>query len=260
MGAGALAGAAFFNPRIARPQIEMDAHTYDLGNQGALYRVPLDTGQGMRVECTAAVLPRRSFAASIVEQRTRAGALIAVESIGKRTQATVAINGGRFNGVFAPDGLLMVDGKIVGRKRADWIGYLTIDSGGNASVTKTPELRLARYAVQGNVLLVEPGGKMGIQREDDQVFRRTIVAQSGDVIIAMVTTPVSLFRLAYALIERPDAFFVNRIDAALNLSGAATTSFYAKLADGSEITERAYWPNRDVITFTPRASAISYTR
>lgn len=224
----------------------------DLGNQGALYRVPLEAGDGRGFVCTAAVLPRRSFAASIVQQHTRAGALTVVSDVGRSTHATVAINGGRFNGAFAPDGLLIVDRKTVGKKRADWMAYFIIDNDGDASVTSKPNLRNARYAVQGNPMLIEPGGKIGIVRDDDQRYRRTVVAQSGDVIIAMVTTPVSLFTLAYALIERPDAFYLNRIDAAINLSGAATTSFYAKLKSGEEVTVPAFWPNRDIITFTPR--------
>lgn len=234
-------------PHFPAPQ------TFDLGNQGALYRFSLALG-GRNVIITAASLPRRSFRAAIVEQKTRQGALDAVRAIGASTGATVAINGGRFNGAFAPDGALIIDGKTIGTKRADWLGYLTIDDDGNASVTSRPALAHSRYAVQGNPLIVEPGGKMGIEREDHEWLRRTVIAQSGDIVLAMVTSPVSLFSLAYALIEQPEAFYTNRIDAALNLSGAATTGFYARLQDGETVDVPPYWPNRDVITFTSRSS------
>ena len=237
---------------IRPPMLPPAPQVSDLGNQGALYRFFLDIGDGQRVFCTAAALPRRSFAARIVEQPTRQNAWTAVQSIGRSTKATVAINGGRFNGAFAPDGLLIVDKRVIGEKRADWIGYLTVDADGNAAVTNKPDLRRAQYAVQGDPLIIEPGGKMGMMREDGKRFRRTLIVQSGDVIYAMVTTPVSLFSLAYALLERPDALYVNHFDAALNLSGAATTSFYAKLTDGQEVNVPAFWPNRDVITFAPR--------
>jgi hypothetical protein len=252
VGFGAFAAAGALSAKCAVADVAPRAQTMDLGDQGALYRVSIDIGEGGRFVCTAAVLPRRTFAASIVQQQTQAGALSAVADIARNARATVAINGGRFNGAFAPDGLLIVDGRTVAQKRADWLGYLVIDDDGNASVTSKPNLRGTRYAVQGNPMLVEMGGKMGMAREDDRRFRRSVVAQSGDVIVAMVTTPVSLFTLAYALIERPDAFFLNRIDAALNLSGAATTSFYAKLSNGEEVTVPAFWPNRDIITFTRR--------
>jgi len=148
--------------------------------------------------------------------------------------------------------LLIVDGKIIGRKRSDWPGYITIDAGGNASVTNRPDLRRAIYAMQGDPLMIEPGGKMGMIREDNKRFRRTIIAQGGDSIIAMVTTPASLFSLAYAMLEQPQAFFLSHIDAALNLSGASTTSFYAHLANGVDVFVSAYWPNRTVIIFSPR--------
>jgi hypothetical protein len=254
VGAGALSAVTLTGARRAAAQFVQGTQIADLGNQGALYRVALDLGGGRRAFCTAAVLPRRSFAARIVEQQSHDGALTAVEDIARKTGATVALNGGQFNGAFAPDGLLIVDGKLVGRKRADWLGYLTIDRDGDASVTDKPDLRNAMYAVQGYPMLIEPGEKIGIWREDNKRFRRTVIAQSGDVIVAMVTTPVSLFELAYALIERPDALFLNRIDAALNMSGAATSSFYAKQSDGREITIPASWPNRDVVIFTPRVT------
>lgn len=252
LGALGAVSAAFATSAPAFAQSPPQAQTVDLGNQGALYRFQVNAGFG-GIFFTVAALPRHSFAAGIVEQHDRAGALTAVRDIGRSSGATVAINGGRFNGAFAPDGLLIVDGKTAGEKRSDWMGYLVIDGNGSASVTTSPNLRHARYAVQGNPTIVEPGGKMGIVREDSMRARRTVIAQSGDVILAIVTSPVSLFDLGYALIERPDLFFVNRIDAALNLSGGATTAFYARLPGGESVDVPAYWPNRDVITFVPRS-------
>lgn len=255
-GAFALATVARRKPAIAQVMPPADMNT-DLGNQGAFYRFALDVGDGAHVICRAAVLPRQSFAAQIVEQKTRDNAEFAVQDIARRTGATVAINGGRFNGAFAPDGLLIVDGQTIGHKRADWMGYVTIGDAGNATITNKPDLAAARYALQGDPLIIEPGGKMGMIREDNQRFRRSIIAQSGDLIIAMVTTPVSLFSLAYALLENPHVLFLTHVDAALNLSGAATTSFFAKFPDRTQIVVQARWPNRSVITFTARRSSAS---
>ncbi len=234
----------------ARPQGYITEQTYDLGAQGALYKLRFEAGDIVR--CTAAVLPRSSFRATILEQPGRAGSLTAVRDLARKSGARLAINGGRFNGAFAPDGLLIVNGKLIGKKRADWNGALTIDGGGRATISASPDLRAAQYAVQGYPTLVDSNGAMGIKREDRERFRRTVIAQSGDLIIAMVTSAVSLYELAYLLIEFPDAFFVHAIDTALNLSGAATTAFYAKLSDGTEIEEPASWPNRDVIAFFVR--------
>lgn len=248
IGFGAMA-AVFATTRITRAQPVFSLPSGDLGNEGALYRFRIEPDEFGPVQCTAAVLPRRSFRARIVERRERLGASHAVENIARASGARVAINGGTFNGAFQPDGLLIVDGKTISQKRADWMGMLTIDDAGIASVTAKPHLHSARYALQGHPMIVEPGGKMGMWREDHKRFRRSIIAQSGDLIIAMVTSRISLFSLAYTLIEHPDALYLPSVDAALNLSGAATTSFYAKLLDGTEIIEPAYWPNRDVVTF-----------
>lgn len=224
--------------------------TNDLGNQGALYRFCLNADDGA-VSCTAAVLPRSSFRAQILTKAERPDDNMMVQDLARVSNATVAVNGGFFNGAFAPDGLLTVGGKTIGRARSDWMGALTIDKDGNAQVS-TALTQEAVYAVQGNPMLVEPGGNIGVHHEDHIVRRRTIIAQSGDMIVAMVTSPVSLFRLAYALVEHPEALALSHIDAALNLSGAATTSFYAKLPDGSEVNVPARWINRDVVAFYVR--------
>jgi hypothetical protein len=254
IGFGAFATAGVLRVPARAQMMPPPGLNTDLGHQGAFYRFALDVGSGEHVICRAAVLPRQSFAAAIVEQTTRDNAEFAVQDVARQSGATVAINGGRFNGAFQPDGLLMVNGRTIGQKRADWIGYLTIDNAGNAAVTDKPDLGSARYALQGDPLIIEPRGKIGMMREDNQRFRRSIIAQSGDVIIAMVTSPVSLFSLAYGLMENPHSLFLTHIDAALNLSGAATTSMYVKFADRSEMVVQALWPNRSVITFTARSA------
>ncbi len=226
--------------------------TLDLGNQAALYRFRLNYDDGGAF-CTAAVLPKSTFRAEILANTDKSSGLTLVQDLARSSGAAVAINGGFFNGAFSPEGLLTVDGRSVGVARSDWLGSLTVDRAGDAEIS-TSASRSAAYAVQGNPMLIEPGGNMGIHREDHLLERRTVIAQSGDMIVAMVTSPVSLFRLAYALMEHPETLALSHIDAALNLSGGATTSFYAKLLDGSEITEAAGWPNRDVIAFYARSA------
>jgi exopolysaccharide biosynthesis protein len=260
IGFGAFAAVGVVTGGVAASQVTIlpkgqpiwQPQTVDLGNQGALYRfLLLNSDDGIRVLCTAAVLPRSTFRAKILAQAERPDNNTTVQDLARASNAAVAINGGFFNGAFSPDGLLTVDGKTIGRARSDWMGALTIDKDGNAQVS-TDGAQRAAYAVQGNPMLVEPGGNMGIHRESNLMAARTVIAQSGDMIVAMVTSPVSLFRLAYALIEHPEALSLSHIDAALNLSGSATTSFYAKLPDGSEVNVPASWINRDVVSFYVR--------
>jgi len=239
-----------------RAQEFLPHDTYNLGYQGVLYKLAFAHSGPRQITITAAVLPRSSFRASIVEEHDRAGSLTAVRDVARNVGASVSLNGGRFTGAFAPDGYLLVGGRVIGRKRADWDGYFTVDDRGRPSVTTSPHLSTAEYAVQGYPTLIRAGGVLGVTHEDHVVTRRTVVAQSGDLIIAMVTSPVSLLDLGVLLLENSDAFYLPRFDVALNLSGAATTGLYAKLADGSEFVERSYWPNRDVIVFTPISQPI----
>jgi len=249
---GTTAAGFALRARQGAAQVLSPATTSDLGHQGVLYRVQFPpVYDSPPVHCMVAVLPRESFAAQIIESHDRRS-VTTVRDAARAAHARVAINGGFFNGAFAPEGLLVVDGKIVGRKRADWDGTFVVDYAGTPSVTTKPDLRTARYVVQGHPTLVERGAKMGIRSEDHVRGRRTVVAQSGDAILAMVTSPVSLYQLAYLLLEYPDAFYAHDIDVALNLTGDATAGFYAKLPGGTEIEERSYWPNRDVIVFTER--------
>ncbi len=177
-----------------------------------------------------------------------------VRDLARKYGARVAINGGRFNGAFAPDGLLVVDGQRIGQKRADYSGAFVVDADGRPSVTTSPDLRVAKYAVQGYPTLVQ-SGSMGITREDHVFARRTVVAQGGDTIVAMVTSPATMYQLAYMLVEYPEAFYLHGIDVAVNLSGDATTGFYARGLNGSETVDPSFWPNRDVIVFKERAEA-----
>jgi exopolysaccharide biosynthesis protein len=206
------------------------------------------------VECLAALLPRAGFAAAILDEPDRAAGYSAVVDLARSRGASVAVNGGFFTfNPFTPDGLLLIDGKTVARARADYSGAIAIDGDGVLSVGPTAGARRATFAVQGHPTLVENGGKMGMQRATGDRTARTFVAQSGETVIVAVTSPVTLYHLADALVQYPDAFGLRRIDAALNLSGAATTSFYARLPDGSEVIRKSSWPNRDVLIFEPRS-------
>ncbi len=228
---------------------------FDLGFQGALRSIRFAPERGtVPVLCLAALLPRASFRASILAESDRARAYSAVTELARRQHACVAINGGFFDvDRFTPKGLLVIDGKTVNRARSDFSGVVSIDRMGALSVVRTSEVRHPEFAVQGRPLLVAPGGKMGMRSDDGRRAERSFIAQSGDIVIAAVTSPVTLYHLADVLVEYPDAFGLPRIDAALNLSGSATTSFYARLPDGTEVIRHPSGPNRDVVLFSAPA-------
>jgi len=90
---------------------------------------------------------------------------------------------------------------------------------------------------------------MGIHSNSYDEFRRSFIAQSGNIIVTGVTSPVSLYELAEVLLQFPDAFLVNRFDAALNLSGDATAAFFARVPHG-DIREGGGVNSPAVITFS----------
>jgi len=246
-GAFAAASAAF-----TRGGLSQAAQPVALGNQGALYQYRL-SGHGTEAECIAAVLPQSGFETRILSNRLRPGDSAIVADLAEETGAIVAINGGFFYDTGGPDGLLILDGKRIGYARADWKGYFSVDETGAASIGTTAPSS-ARYAMQGYPMLIEPGGVMGIRKDDGVKARRSVLAQSGATIVAMVVSEISLFNVASILLQNPGAFGLTQFDAALNLSGSATSGFYAKPPQGQKVLVQATSSSRDVIAFYSRGT------
>ncbi len=229
--------------------------TFSLGHQGTLRAISFAPERGVvPVQCLAALLPRAAFGATILEVHERSMSHAEVVNLARRRSACVAINGGFFDFErFTPEGLLVIDGKTVSSVRSDFSGAISIDDQAMLSIVPSAFARGAKFAVQGHPVLVEPDGKMGMKSNANAMHtERSFVAQSGDMIIAGVTTPMTLYHLADSLIQYPDAFGLAQIDTAINLSGSATTGFYARLPDGSEVIRSSTWPNRDVLIFSKR--------
>jgi hypothetical protein len=245
-GAFAAAGAALTTGALSQV-----AGPVSLGNQGTLYRFSIK-GDGVAADCLAAVLPQDGFEARILSNRLQPGDNAIVADLAQETGAIVGINGGFYSIGGGPDGLLILDGKKIGYARSDWKGYFSVDGTGTASIgTDTPPA--VRYAMQAFPMLIEPVGVMGMRSNDHIQTRRSVIAQSGTTIVAMVVSPISLFELASFLLGSPGAFGLAHFDAALNLSGAATSGFYAKLPQGKDVIVQAQLSSRDVIAFYNKA-------
>ena len=232
--------------------------SFDLGDRGWIRSISFAPERGIDpVRCIAALLPRSTFAATLVQTHRRSTTYNAVSDLGRSTNATIAINGGFFKyDTFAPDGLLVIDGTRVGELRTDEGGLALIDAGGNLTLTENVmPATIPRFAVQGLPMLVSPGGKMAMHSEAGFGASRSFVAVSGDTVIVGITSFVTLWHLADVMIEYPDAFGVKTIDAAINLTGDATSAFYAQLPDGTTLERKASWPNLDVLLFTRRRLA-----
>jgi hypothetical protein len=69
---------------------------------------------------------------------------------------------------------------------------------------------------------------MGMRSHTYDQFRRSFVGQSEDSIVAGITSRISLYQLAEVLLAYPQVFLIDRFDAVLNMSGAATAAFFAR--------------------------------
>ncbi|HEX8806055.1 MAG TPA: phosphodiester glycosidase family protein [Candidatus Aquilonibacter sp.] len=249
VGLGVFAAANMTWTRSALSQVPGPV---SLGSQGALYQFSLK-GDGVTSDCLAAVLPQSAFEARILSNRLRPSDNAIVADLAQETGAVVGINGGFYSMAGGPDGLLILDGKRIGYARSDWKGYFSIDGTGAASIG-TDVQPTVPYAMQGYPMLIEPGGVMGIRSNDHIQARRSVIAQSGSTIVAMVVSQISLFELASFLMQNPSAFGLTHFDAALNLSGSATSGFYAKMPHGKSVNVQAQASSRDVIAFYNKAA------
>jgi hypothetical protein len=248
--AGLIAGGAL-RARAAEPYEILGEIA--LNGAGTLRLLNLRPERGrVPVQCTAAILSRTQVAARIVNREIRGNQSPTVAEIARENGALVAINGGYFTDAYAPDGLLVVDGRTIAPARSDYSDVVAIDRNGSLSIVSPAGARGAYYAVQGKPSLVGPGGTMGMHREVGGRARRTFVAQGGDSIVVATTSEVTLYHLANVLVEYPDAFGLRGIDAAVNLSGDATSGMYVALPQGGEAGHAASWVNRDFLVFSPR--------
>ena len=169
----------------------------------------------------------------------------------------LAINGGFFDTDsrerLTPSGLLIVDGVIVRdvTEKGSGILFATADGVG---IVRRQDFRAAGvvHAVQSGPLLVDPGGKLGIYKEDFDRQRRSAVCLDGGAIrIVMVEGGLSLLELARVLSTPRDAGGL-ACDVALNLDGGPSTQAVVQ-AGGREMAFVGRWRIQNALVVTRRA-------
>ena len=169
----------------------------------------------------------------------------------------LAINGGFFDTDsrerLTPSGLLIVDGTIVRdvTEKGSGILFATADGVG---IVRRQDFRAAGviHAVQSGPLLVDPGGKLGIYKEDFDRQRRSAVCLDGGAMrIVMVEGGLSLLELARVLSTPRDAGGL-ACDVALNLDGGPSTQAVVQ-AGGREMALVGRWRIQNALVVTRRA-------
>ena len=168
--------------------------------------------------------------------------------------AVAGVNGGFFSPEFAPLGLMIADG----RKTGDWQTNRLL-SGALAVRDGTPQLvwnaEGRRDATASDFLQAGPrlvdGGRAMATLDRVKSAARTFVATDGGHWWAIgVVRSTSLFELG-RLLAAPELIPGLRIRRALNLDGGRSSALYARLSDGTEISEPGWSTVRNYVAIVP---------
>ena len=170
-------------------------------------------------------------------------------------RATLAVNGGFFDidreGRLTAAGYLSSKGRHVAPYR-DGAGsavlYQQGDSIDIAASKDTDVYARASDAVQAGPMVVDPGGRNGIYRNDFNRHDRTSVCISGtDIVVVVVKGGLSLYELG-ALLSAPEKDGGFTCDRAINLDGGPSTQ--ASLAlERQSIEIEATWRSHSAVVF-----------
>jgi len=196
------------------------------------------------------VLSKNNYRAKLVDQPD-SRKYFSVAAVTKANQGFLGINGGFYTPEFQPLGLLVADGKKLSPLLNNRLlmGLVVIDSQGHLQLKwRGQSYKNAQFAFQSGPYIIKPGGRRGIKKTSTQAKTRTVLAQSGDKLLVMSTSAVSLYDLAAVLSRYPNAFGVNSIERALNLDGGRSTAMILRLPE-KNLSIFALAPVRSVLVF-----------
>jgi uncharacterized protein YigE (DUF2233 family) len=169
----------------------------------------------------------------------------------------LAINGGFFDtdsrARLTPSGLLIVDGMLV-RDVTDKGSGIVFATADGVSIVRRQDFRPAGvvHAVQSGPLLVDPGGKLGIYKEDFDRQRRSAICLDGSTVrVVMVEGGgLSLLELARVLSSPREAGGL-ACEVALNLDGGPSTQAMARIGS-QELSFVGRWRIQNALVLTRR--------
>jgi uncharacterized protein YigE (DUF2233 family) len=168
-----------------------------------------------------------------------------------------ATNGGFFDidsrSRLSPSGLLVVDRttvRDVSPKGGSGVVYATDSTVGIVRRENFPREGV-HSAVQCGPLLVDPGGKMGIRRNDfDRQNRTAVCLKSGSIAAIVVEGGLSLFELAEVLSASPDNGGIG-CEVALNLDGGPSTQAIFR-SERDRVTVAGRWRLQNALVVSRR--------
>jgi uncharacterized protein YigE (DUF2233 family) len=168
----------------------------------------------------------------------------------------LAINGGFFDidsrQRLTPSGLLIVDGALVRDVTEKGSGIVFTTAAG-VGIVRRQDFSTAgvTHAVQSGPLLVDPGGKLGIYKEDfDRQRRSAICLDGGAVRIIMVEGGLSLLELGRVLSSPREAGGL-ACEIALNLDGGPSTQAMTRIGS-QELSFVGRWRIQNALVLARR--------
>jgi uncharacterized protein YigE (DUF2233 family) len=191
-----------------------------------------------------------------VRQQAQAGGQ-AVDEFLTDPGDVLAINGGFFDvdsrQRLTPSGLLIVDGALV-RDVTDKGSGIVFATADGISIVRRQDFRAAGvvHAVQSGPLLVDPGGRLGIYREDFDRQRRSAICLDGGAVRIVVVEGggLSLLELARVLSSPREAGGL-ACEVALNLDGGPSTQATTRIGS-QELSFEGRWRIQNALVLTRR--------
>src|SRR3990167_8352302 len=155
-----------------------------------------------------------------------------IQDIAAKKQAFLAINGSFFTPEFEPLGLYIYKGKQESRFIVNRLltSLVFIDQQGKLTLhtslirSTSPKPISAHYAFQCGPTLIRRG-LISVYNNSQRAAQRTILAQArDDKLVVMVTSPVSLYDLAFIMQNNPQWFGVDKFIRVVNLDGGTSTA------------------------------------
>lgn len=209
------------------------------------------TALGTRL--TALRISPERFAFSVHQQRKEGGER--VESIAKRADAVVAVNGGFFSvsddGKLQPVGLLKDDGEVLTPAWQRDGGFLAIRKGRPfIRPTRKGMPGVAEEILQSKPVLIEPGKRWSMRVNRPNQEKRSLVCllPDGDVVLFVVNGGgLSLFEAGWLFRSRSWGGYFD-CDSAIALDGGGSTQLYVSGAEDYSIAGETPVQNALVIT------------
>lgn len=205
---------------------------------GTLVKSQFTAPRNVTVSVESAVFPRASVSVGVLEYPFGGppGATVARSVV---QNVLAALGSGYVRANNRPDGLFIMNGAVHAPATNGSNGVVGSTRDGEPVVAWLDgvDTKSLRDAMQSGPFVVDPGGTPGIRRDDGHRARRSLVIESDDAIAVAVTSPCGLYDLMNALLRSPQAFGLDRVDRALNLSGGPSSGLAVRLPDGRVETD-----------------------